>query len=137
MFCANSIRPAFALNERLSSGPCIAAAIRTHAALIAGFRIARRLSVLGAGVLLISTAVGEDMVAISSKVSKDYVRKRLSDGSYKPETYAFGEGDNWGGVRLDFSADHLKFMDVARAMAVPLAQKNYLPTHDKDHTDLL
>jgi hypothetical protein len=84
-----------------------------------------------------SSALGEDMIAISSKVSKDYVRKKLSDGSYMPETYAFGEGDNWGGVRLDFSADHLKFMDVARAMAVPLAKRNYLPTHDKDHTDLL
>jgi hypothetical protein len=84
-----------------------------------------------------SSALGEDLVAISSKVSKDYVRRKLSDGSYKPETYTFGEGDNWGGIRLDFSADHLKFMDVARAMAVPLAQKNYLPTHDKDVTDLL
>jgi hypothetical protein len=84
-----------------------------------------------------SSALGEDTIAISSKVSKDYVRRKLPDGSYAPETYAFGEGDNWGGVRLDFSADHLKFMDVARAMAVPLAQKNYIPTHDKDHTDLL
>jgi hypothetical protein len=44
-----------------------------------------------------SSAVGEDMIAISSKVSKDYARKKLPDGSYKPETYAFGEGDNWGG----------------------------------------
>jgi hypothetical protein len=61
----------------------------------------------------------------------------MNDGSYKVETYAFGEGDDWGGARVDASKDRMKFMDVARVIAVPLASRNYLPTRDQKTTDLL
>ena len=38
---------------------------------------------------------------------------------------------------MDFSMDKLKFMDVARTLAVPLAEKGYFPTRDPNATDLL
>jgi hypothetical protein len=79
----------------------------------------------------------EDLVAISTKASRDYVRKKLPDGSFQPETYAFGEGDNWSGARLDNSIDRMGFMDVARVVAVPLAHQNYVPTREQKTTNLL
>jgi len=99
-----------------------------------------------AGVLLVgciaaalanSTLLAEEVEAIASKTAKDYVRKKLPDGTYQPETYTFGKGDNLGGARVDESADSLDFMTVARAVAGPLAQKRYLPTQDPKKTDEL
>ena len=69
-----------------------------------------------AGVLLVgciaaalanSTLLAEEVEAIASKTAKDYVRKKLPDGTYQPETYTFGKGDNLGGARVDESADSL------------------------------
>jgi hypothetical protein len=79
----------------------------------------------------------EEVEAISSKTAKDYVRKRLPDGTFKPETYAFGKGDNWAGARVDATIDTLDFMDVARVLAVPLAEKRYIPTQDPATTNEL
>jgi hypothetical protein len=90
-------------------------------------------------ILLLGAAAGraEQVEAISSKVSRDYVRAKAADGSFVPETYAFGEGDNWGGARVDASMDSLTFMDVARTIAAPLANKKYIPTRDPKTTKLL
>jgi hypothetical protein len=79
----------------------------------------------------------EEVEAISSKTAKDYVRKKLPDGTYQPETYTFGKGDNLSGARVDETADSLDFMTVARAVSVPLAQKRYLPTQDPKTTNEL
>jgi hypothetical protein len=70
--------------------------------------------------------------AVSSTVSVDYVRARQSDGSFEPESYTFGEGGHMPGPRGDHSMDRLTFLDVARAMAGPLAQSNYLPAADRN-----
>jgi hypothetical protein len=82
-------------------------------------------------------AQGEEVEAIASKTAKDYARRKLPDGTYKPETYAFGKGDNWGGARVDPTLDPMDFMDVARIIAVPLAGKGYIPTSDPRTTDEL
>jgi len=74
---------------------------------------------------------------VSSKVAKDYVRQKLPDGTFKPETYAFGKGDNWSGARVDATVDKMDFMDVARVLAPALANQRYLPTADAATTDLL
>jgi hypothetical protein len=79
----------------------------------------------------------EEVEAISSKTAKDYVRKKLPDGSFQPETYAFGKGDNWAGARVDETIDKLDFMDVARVLTVPLAEKRYVPTQDPKTTNEL
>jgi hypothetical protein len=79
----------------------------------------------------------DEVVAVASKVARDYVRKKLPDGTFQPETYAFGKGDNWGGARVDETVDRMDFMDVARVLAVPLAEKRYYPTKDPGATDEL
>jgi hypothetical protein len=89
------------------------------------------------GLLDTPSAGAEEVEAVSSKVSKDYVRKKLPDGSYKSETYTFGKGDNCGGARVDPTFDKLDFMDVARILAVPLAKKGYIPTRDQTTTNEL
>ncbi len=82
------------------------------------------------------TLPAAEVEAIASKVAKDYVRKKLPDGTYQPETYTFGKGDNLG-ARVDPTVDKMDFMDIARIMAVPLAQKRYLPTQDAKTTNEL
>jgi hypothetical protein len=84
-----------------------------------------------------SAADVEGIEAVASKVSTDYHRKKLPDGSYQPETYAFGEGGKWAGEISDITIDKLKFIDVARVISEPLAQKKYIPARDPNATSLL
>jgi hypothetical protein len=92
---------------------------------------------LSVSVLQFRASAADEVIAVSSKVSKDYVRQKFPDGSFKPETYAFAQGDNWGGARVDPTLDRMDFMDVARVLAVPLAKKSYVPTADPKTTRLL
>ncbi len=94
--------------------------------------------ILSPGALLVlQPAVrAQDVEAVASKVGKDYVRKQLSDGTFQPETYVFGKGDNWG-ARVDPTIDKVDFMDVARIMAAALAKKGYLPAGDPKAADEL
>ena len=78
-----------------------------------------------------------DITAISSRVSEDYVRAKRANGSFEPETYAFGPGGHWAGAISDASIDSLKFADVARTIAGPLANQDYLPAKDPKNTKLL
>lgn len=89
--------------------------------------------ILSAGV----AARAEDVEAVSSKLSNGYKRTVLPDGSVKPETYAFGKGDKWGGTRADGSLDNVDFMQVAKTVAGPLADQGYFPTRDAKTTNLL
>jgi hypothetical protein len=83
-------------------------------------------------------AAGSDYItAVASRTSSDYVRATLSDGTFKPETYAFGNGGTWSGALKDFSMDKLTFLDVAHTLAYPLADKKYLPSKDPKTTELL
>lgn len=79
----------------------------------------------------------EGVTAINSKVSPDYVRNKLPDGSFRPETYAFGEGGKWAGEISDATIDKLRFIDVARVIAEPLAEAKYLSARDPNKTNLL
>lgn len=79
-----------------------------------------------------------DNVAVFSSVAPDYVRSRLADGSFKPETYAFGEGGDQGGPQKDITIDRLRFIDIARIIAPSLAAQNYRSVTTKDaQPDLL
>jgi hypothetical protein len=86
---------------------------------------------------LARAAEGTLVTAVSSRVGDGYVRARLDNGSFEPETYAFGEGGLWGGPTRDDTIDKLHFVDVARTVAVPLAAQNYLPAKDPKQTKLL
>ena len=78
-----------------------------------------------------------DITAISSLANDDYVRTKLPNGSYAPESYAFGEGGLWNGRMGDPSIDNLRFIEIARTIAGPLASRSYVPARDPNTTKLL
>lgn len=79
----------------------------------------------------------DDITAVSSRVSSEYVRVKLTDGSFQPEYYAFGKGGKWGGEVSDSSMDKLHFEDVLRVIAGPLSEQDYLPGKDPNKTKLI
>ena len=79
----------------------------------------------------------DGITAVYSRASDDYVRATLSDGSFLSEAYAFGKGGYYGACIRDATIDNLSFMDVAHAIAGPLATRNYLPSRDPNSTRLL
>jgi len=79
----------------------------------------------------------DEIAAVSSRTSGDYVRVRLADGSFQNESYAFAEGGRWTAASSDASVDKLQFMDVARTIAGPLEYQHYIPTRDAKTTKLL
>jgi len=93
--------------------------------------------VLAFALIASSTLRADDITAVSSRASKDYVRVKLSDGSYQAEYYAFGKGGKWGGEISDSSMDRLHFEDVLRVIAGPLSEQNYLPARDPNNTKLI
>jgi hypothetical protein len=103
----------------------------------------KTLVILGLGLCLAcrSTAfdVGgaNDITAVSGRTSPDYVRTRQADGSFTPESYAFGKGGTWSGAMTDSSIDKMTFLDVAHVIALPLAGKNYIPSRDPRSAKLL
>jgi hypothetical protein len=79
----------------------------------------------------------EDIEAVSGRVSPDYVRTKLADGSFQPETYAFGKGGYWSGNRKDDTIDKMRFMDVAEIISGPLKHQKYVPAKDPRATKLM
>ena len=77
------------------------------------------------------------ITAVSSRTSDDYVRIKLADGTFQPESYAFGEGGHLTGTISDATIDRISFMEMARTVAVPLADQHYVPTKDAKTTRLL
>ncbi len=80
---------------------------------------------------------GDQATAVFARVSDDYARARQADGSPAAEYFAFAEGGRWTGSTRDPSLEELKFIDVARVVAGPLRDRNYLPTRDPAATKLL
>ena len=80
---------------------------------------------VGCGTALADRAAvrADEIAAVCSKVSDDYVRTRLADGSFQPETYAFGKGGYWSGALRDKTIDEMNFMDGARTIAGPLERR--------------
>jgi hypothetical protein len=110
-----------------------------HSKMIMKFHAALSLAVATVSVcqMALSSAHAADVEAISARTSADYIRTRAPDGSFKPEAYAFGEGGYWGGPISDSTIDKLKFTEIARDIAGPLASQNYLPSKDAKTTRLL
>lgn len=104
-------------------------------------KIALELSIVGLSLMaLAAAAMAEDTVEVAvsgRRVSSDYVRTKLADGSFEPETYIFGQGGYWSGAMRDESIDKLKFIDVAQCIAIPLGAQNYLPAKDPKKIRLL
>jgi hypothetical protein len=101
------------------------------------------LLLLGAGACLAcesrasESGGADDITAVSSRTARDYVRTRLANKSYAPESYTFGEGGAWPGSMKDLSIERLNFQGVARTIAGPLASQNYIPSQNLHNTKLL
>jgi hypothetical protein len=80
---------------------------------------------------------GNTTTAVFSGASDDYVRSKLPDGSFQGETYGFGRGGYYGSPSRDDTIENESFMDIARVIARPLADKNFLPTRDPKKAQLL
>jgi hypothetical protein len=91
----------------------------------------------GAPARLAAEVASDQITAVAAKTAPDYVRVRLKNGTYAPETYAFGEGGHIGGPMVDVSIDPMKFIDVARTISLPLAERDYIPSHNPKETKLL
>ncbi|HTO02473.1 MAG TPA: hypothetical protein VL069_02170 [Opitutus sp.] len=78
-----------------------------------------------------------DLIAVASRSFNGYTRTRLPDNSFKRETYAFANGGRWNAPVAGDSIDKLSFNEIARTIAVPLAERGYFPAPDPDNTDLL
>jgi len=99
------------------------------------------------GVLLLTGAVGpvalrgaddsSEITAVFATVTNGYQRTKLPDGTFKPETYAFGEGGFTGIPLGDKSVDGNSFMQVARTVAPSLNRAGYVSSNDPAKTDLL
>jgi hypothetical protein len=76
-------------------------------------------------------------VAISARASSDYGRPQLPNGTYAAETFAFGKGGVWAGASKDATIDRLDFIDIAKTIAVPLANQNFVSSRDPKNTKLL
>jgi hypothetical protein len=99
----------------------------------------------------------EQLTAVSAKVFSGYIRDRNADGSYRVETYAFGNGGmvspmvagadiggivamgsaHGGGAVSDPTIDDMSFATLSRTIARPLAEQGYMPTRDPNDTKLL
>jgi hypothetical protein len=84
-----------------------------------------------------ASAENEELAAVASKVSEDYVRTKLPGGTFQTESYAFGKGGHWSGAAVDPTIDKMDFMEIARTIADPLKHQNYIPSTDPNSTKLL
>jgi hypothetical protein len=83
----------------------------------------------------------EQMTSVASKAYNGYVRTRNADGTYKAETFAFGNGGDLGDylgrfAMADPTFDTVGFSSIAHILAAPLAKQNYVPGFDPKTTNL-
>jgi len=90
-----------------------------------------------------SISDSEKLTAVSSSAHNGYVRTRQADGSFRPETFALGEGGVIDGfytdqfLRSDPTIDNVTFPEIAQMLAGPLESQNYVPTPGPESTNLL
>lgn len=93
------------------------------------------------------TPASEEITAVSSKVYNGYMRTKLADGPFRPESYAFGNGGfltgglaglkgSTGVFTRDGTIDEMTFATVARTIEGPLEGQNYVVAHDPKTTEL-
>ncbi len=82
----------------------------------------------------------ETLTAVSAQDFNGYSREELGDGSYAPETYAFGNGGSVSSQLIsvrDPTIDDVGFSSIAHKIAGPLARQNYVTGRDPRSTKLL
>jgi hypothetical protein len=90
-----------------------------------------------AGIVLPLRAGSNDLVAVSSTASEDYVRQKFGPGAPKRENYLFFQGKFFGGTTRDPNLEHAQFIDIVKILAENMVRQNYFPTKDPKAADLL
>jgi hypothetical protein len=78
-----------------------------------------------------------EITAVFATVHNGYERVKEADGSFKLETYSFGEGGFSGTPTKDKSVDEQSFRKIAETIAPVLARQGYVASFDADETQLL
>src|SRR4051812_8187600 len=79
-----------------------------------------------------------DVLQVASRVFSGYIRSTLSDGTVKPETYAFGNGGQFDFAMIGGDGvDTLTFEKITRDLAPALARQGYIPATDPASAHLL
>jgi hypothetical protein len=90
-----------------------------------------------AGALPAGATENEVLTTVHSSVYNGYARAKLPDGTFKPQTYVFGQGQYMSGQMHDPSIEGFPFLRLAQLLAPFLARQNYLPARSPDQTDLI
>jgi hypothetical protein len=78
-----------------------------------------------------------EITAVSATVHNGYERTKEADGSFKLETYTFGEGGFSGTPTKDKSVDEQSFRKIAGMIAPGLARQGYVASFEPEKTQLL
>jgi hypothetical protein len=108
--------------------------LRFHLALSLG--VSAGLWLAGASPLVAADDSSE-ITAVFATIANGYERAKLPDGTFKPETYTFGEGGFMGIPLGDKSVDGKSFMAIVQTIAPSLSRTGYVSCHDPVKTDLL
>jgi hypothetical protein len=63
--------------------------------------------------------------AVFGRVSKEYQRERLADGTFKPEYYGLANGGRIAGTGSDLTVDRIQYPEIAEIAMRLLARQNY------------
>ncbi len=74
---------------------------------------------------------------VYARVAEGYERKRLKDGSFKPEYYALSNGGRLHGTAGDNTVDHVGYPEVAELAQRLLTRQNYLYARNEAQATLL
>ena len=92
----------------------------------------------GAASLAVAPAAADEILAsVNSTAYNGYARAKQADGTFKPETYAFGQGHYLSGQMHDPSIEGFPFLKLVQTLAPYLARQNYLPAPGPAQTDLI
>ena len=102
-------------------------------------RLCLALSCLVGPAFLPSAIAAEDTVstAVFSRVSKEYQRARLPDGSFKPEYFAIANGGMVPGTSRDKTVEQVNYPSIVQLVLPQLAKQGYHYAKDSKQASLL
>jgi hypothetical protein len=102
-------------------------------------RLYLALSCLVGPAFLPTTIAADDTVstAVFSRVSKEYQRTRLPDGSFKPEYFAIANGGMVPGTSRDKTVEQVNYPNIVQLVLPQLAKQGYHYAKDSKHASLL
>lgn len=79
----------------------------------------------------------DNLVLASTKVSSEYLQKRIVDGKPQPQNYVFMAGRFYSGITRDKSLERVSFRTVAERLALDLEKQDFHPAQSLANADLL